>query len=184
MNFIASIATVATGPSRPARGDDAGGDVHLAQHPAAEDVAVGVDVGRPRHHPQDRRAFESVIPSSFRSLAAGLIVMAARLLRKTRVISAGSDQHGEPDAERGRDHQVDVDRRRRPRVDQQRPRSPRSTIDISAQQLGTIRQKRAHQSTGAGAAAGSGWGMASLWPPRMGLSSAECDSSPIGRRRP
>ena len=58
MNSIASIATVATGPSRPARGDDAGGDVHLAQHPAAEDMAVGVDVGRPRHDAQDRHALK------------------------------------------------------------------------------------------------------------------------------
>ena len=35
-------------PLGAARGDDARGDVHLAQHPAAEDVAVGVDVARGR----------------------------------------------------------------------------------------------------------------------------------------
>ena len=68
MNFIASIATVATGPLRPARGDDARGDVHLAQHPAAEDMAVGVDVARPGHHPQDRRALE--IGHSWSSLSS------------------------------------------------------------------------------------------------------------------
>ena len=56
MNFIASIAIVATGPLRAARGDDARGDVHLGQHPSTEDVAVGVDVGWPRHHAQDRLA--------------------------------------------------------------------------------------------------------------------------------
>ena len=64
MNAIASIATVATGPSASRDGDDAGGDVHLAEHPAAEDVAVGVDVARPRHDPQDRLAARVTSSSS------------------------------------------------------------------------------------------------------------------------
>src|SRR3546814_12287060 len=34
--------------------DDAAGDVHLRQHPAAEDMAVGVDVGGRRDDAQDR----------------------------------------------------------------------------------------------------------------------------------
>ena len=57
-NVIASIATVATGPSRAARRDDARGDIHLAQHPAAEDMAVGIDVGGRRHDAQNRHALE------------------------------------------------------------------------------------------------------------------------------
>ncbi len=36
------------------RRDDARGYVHLREHPAAEDVAVRIDVAGPRHHPQDR----------------------------------------------------------------------------------------------------------------------------------
>src|SRR5687768_2616964 len=35
---------------------DAAGDVHLAEHPAAEDVAVGVDVAWPGYDAEDRFA--------------------------------------------------------------------------------------------------------------------------------
>src|SRR3546814_20803736 len=41
---------------RRAPGDDAARDVHLAQHPAAEDMAVGIDVGGARDDAQDRVA--------------------------------------------------------------------------------------------------------------------------------
>jgi hypothetical protein len=40
------------GGDRPhglAGGDDAPGNVHLAEHPAAEDVAIGIDVARSWH---------------------------------------------------------------------------------------------------------------------------------------
>ena len=37
----------------PARGDDAGGNVHLRQYPAAEDMAVGVDVAWPLDDAED-----------------------------------------------------------------------------------------------------------------------------------
>ena len=43
---------------RPYPGNDSRGDVHLAQNPAAKDMAVGIDVGRARHHAQDRLAIE------------------------------------------------------------------------------------------------------------------------------
>src|SRR4029453_1728974 len=35
------------------RGNNASGDVHLAQDPAAEDMAAGIDVARAGHNPQD-----------------------------------------------------------------------------------------------------------------------------------
>src|SRR3546814_17696027 len=41
-------------PLRDARGDDAAGDVPLAEHPAAEDLAVDVDVGGRRADAQGR----------------------------------------------------------------------------------------------------------------------------------
>ena len=105
MNSIASIATVATGAVRLARGDDAGGDVHLAEHPAAEDMAVGVDVAGPRHDPQDRLAASVV--SRRRLLvaaAAGLVVMAGAVGEEDQAHQPGADQHGEADAGDGRDH--------------------------------------------------------------------------------
>src|SRR5688572_14078844 len=67
-----------------ARGDDAGGDVHLAEHPAPEDVAVRIDVARPRHDPQDGlapvRGHSGLPPPASSSWPL-------RLLRKTSPIS-------------------------------------------------------------------------------------------------
>ena len=53
-------------PLRGAAGDDAAGDVHLAQHPAAEDMAVGVDIGGARNDAQDwvARAVGLIVHSS------------------------------------------------------------------------------------------------------------------------
>jgi hypothetical protein len=39
-------------PGAP-RGDDAGRDIHLAKHPAAENMPVGIDVRGPGDDPQD-----------------------------------------------------------------------------------------------------------------------------------
>src|SRR6478735_10552398 len=73
-----------------ARGDDACRNVHLAQYPAAEDVAVGVDVARPRHNPQNRHPLAIVAHSSSLSLFDRVAASASwplELLRKTSVIS-------------------------------------------------------------------------------------------------
>src|SRR3954469_25842996 len=72
-----------------ARGDDTGRDVHLAQYPPAEDMAVGVDVAGAGHHPQDGRALEvghSLSLSSW-TLCAAASSWPLELLRKTSVIS-------------------------------------------------------------------------------------------------
>ena len=53
---MAVIATVATLPLRHPGRERAARDVHLAQHPAAENVAVSVHVGRLRNGPYDRIA--------------------------------------------------------------------------------------------------------------------------------
>ena len=77
----------------------------------------------PGHDAQDRHALKighSIILVV--TCAARRIVMAARRLRNTRVISAGAEQDGQPDAERGRDQQVDVDARVAARDQQHRDR--------------------------------------------------------------
>ena len=42
----------------PPRSDDASRNVHLTKHPATEDMAVGVDIGRPGDDAQNRRSFK------------------------------------------------------------------------------------------------------------------------------
>ena len=36
---------------RDAAGDDPTGNIHLRQNPSAEDVAIGIDIGRARNNP-------------------------------------------------------------------------------------------------------------------------------------
>ena len=72
-----------------ARGDDARGDVHLAQHPAAEDMAVGVDVARAGDDAQDGAAMGFGHCSSLSDRAAPASASwPLLLLRKISVISA------------------------------------------------------------------------------------------------
>ena len=72
-----------------ARGDDAGGDVHLAQHPAAEDMAVGVDVARAGDDAQDRRSrWDSVIARPFGWWCAGVGIVAAAVAEEDQASSA------------------------------------------------------------------------------------------------
>src|SRR6185369_11074726 len=71
-----------------ARRDDAGRNVHLAQHPAAEDMAVGVDVARSRHHAQDGHALAIAHSCSLSSSIWGGSSYPLSALRKTSVINA------------------------------------------------------------------------------------------------
>jgi hypothetical protein len=69
------------------RRGDAARDIHLAKYPAAEDMAVGVDVAWAGHDAQDRFASWSVNGLILFESAGFLVVTAARL-RKARLINA------------------------------------------------------------------------------------------------
>src|SRR6185369_8807741 len=77
-------------PLGAARSDDARCNVHLRQHPAAEDVAVGVDVAWTGNDAQDGRPLEITHSASFSSWIWGAAASSWPLsaLRNTRVISA------------------------------------------------------------------------------------------------
>lgn len=47
-------------PSRPSHGDNASCNIHLGHDPAAEDVAIGIDIGRHGHDTQGELAFRMV----------------------------------------------------------------------------------------------------------------------------
>ena len=96
-NSIASIATVATGTFGAAGGDDAGGDVHLAQHPAAEVWPLALMSPGPGCPQDGLPALKSFIGHPLRrGCAARRFVMAARIAVNTRVISTGTDQQVSP----------------------------------------------------------------------------------------
>ncbi len=103
------------GTLRPSRRDDAGGNIHLAQHPAAEDVAVGVDVARTRRHAQGRLA--GIVGGQSSSLSMRVssgdpmrfLVMARTRTDEDQAHQRGAEQHAEAGAERGRDQHVDLD---------------------------------------------------------------------------
>src|SRR3954451_17149726 len=52
-------------PRRPARGEGAAGEAHLAHQPAAEHAAIRVGVGGHRGHADDRLTAQASIPSGF-----------------------------------------------------------------------------------------------------------------------
>ena len=96
-------------PLRAPRGDDARRDVHLAQHPPAENMAVGVDVGRARA----RRA--GSVPARDRSFLVFLfmtwrrrLIVAARIADEDQGHQPGPDQHRQAHAQCRRDDQAGV----------------------------------------------------------------------------
>src|SRR5690606_23011130 len=87
------------------RGDDAACDIHLAQHPAAEDMAIAVDVGRRRDDTQYRvRALGQIMDAVSHGLRSGSYLNGSSIAsswplpldRKTSPISAAPSMTDKP----------------------------------------------------------------------------------------
>src|SRR5215217_3191139 len=129
MNSIASIATVATGPSASREATmPAAMSIWLSTQPPKMWPLALMSPGRgATRSTGSRPAASAVIPLSTRRL----LVMAAAMAEEDQPHQPGADEHGQPDAGDGRDDQVERQRRSR-------------SLEIEQRQSGRRRGEKHH----------------------------------------